>query len=73
MKVSVSLPDEDLVFVDQYAKQEGYHSRSAVIHEAVRLLRASRLGAAYEEAWREWAARGEEEPWGSTFGDRLPS
>jgi Arc/MetJ-type ribon-helix-helix transcriptional regulator len=73
MKVSVSLPEEDLAFVDQCAKQEGYGSRSAVIHKAVRLLRASRLGAAYEEAWREWAASGEEEPWGSTSGDGLPS
>jgi len=53
MKVTVSLPEEDLAFVDQYAKEEGYGSRSAVIHKAVRLLRASRLGAAYEDAWRE--------------------
>jgi Arc/MetJ-type ribon-helix-helix transcriptional regulator len=73
MKVSVSLPEEDVVFVDQYAKQEGYDSRSAVIQKAVRLLRASRLGAAYEEAWREWAASGEEEAWGSSSADGLPS
>ncbi len=73
MKVSVSLPEEDLAFVDQYAKQEGYDSRSAVIHKAVRLLRASRLGSAYEEAWREWAASGEEDLWGSTSADGLPS
>ncbi len=73
MKVSVSLPEEDLEFLDQYAKQEGYDSRSAVIQKAVRLLRASRLGAAYEEAWREWAASGEEELWGSTSADGLPS
>ncbi len=73
MKVSVSLPEEDLAFVDQYAKQEGYDSRSAVIHKAVRLLRASRLGGAYEEAWREWADSGDEDLWGSTSADGLPS
>jgi Arc/MetJ-type ribon-helix-helix transcriptional regulator len=73
MKVSVSLPEEDVVFVDQYAKQEGYDSRSAVIQKAVRLLRASRLGAAYEEAWREWAASGEEDEWGSSSADGLSS
>ena len=73
MKVSVSLPEEDLAFVDQYAKQEGYDSRSAVIHKAVRLLRASRLGAAYEEAWRDWAASGDDDLWGSTSADGLPS
>ncbi len=71
MKVSVSLPDEDVDFLDQYAKQEGFESRSAVLHKAVRLLRASGLGAAHEEAWREWAASGEEELWESTSADGL--
>ena len=47
MKVSVSLPDDDVKFLDQYAKQEGYASRSAVLHRAVRLLRASRLGISF--------------------------
>ena len=73
MKVSVSLPDEDVQFVDRYAKQEGYESRSAVLHKAVRLLRAAQLGSAYEEAWREWAASDEEKLWESTSADGLPS
>ncbi len=73
MKLSISLPDEDVSFLDGYAKQEGYESRSAVVHKAVRLLRASGLGAAYEEAWREWEAGGEEELWGSAAADGLPS
>jgi Arc/MetJ-type ribon-helix-helix transcriptional regulator len=73
MKVSVSLPNEDVEFVDQYAKKEGYDSRSAVLHKAVRLLRASQLGAAYEDAWREWADTGEDTLWKSTSADGLPS
>jgi Arc/MetJ-type ribon-helix-helix transcriptional regulator len=73
MKVSVSLPEDDIDFLDQYAKKEGYESRSAVVHKAVRLLRASGLGAAYEEAWREWAASSEDELWESTSADGLPS
>lgn len=73
MKLSVSLPEEDVDFLDGYAKKEGYESRSAVVHKAVRLLRASGLGAAYEEAWREWEASGEEELWESTSADGLPS
>jgi Arc/MetJ-type ribon-helix-helix transcriptional regulator len=73
MKLSVSLPEEDVDFLDKYAKKEGYESRSAVVHKAVRLLRASGLGAAYEEAWREWAASGEGELWESTSADGLPS
>ncbi len=54
MKVSISLPDEDVVFLDAYAKSQGIDSRSAVVHKAVRLLRASELGAAYEQAWQDW-------------------
>lgn len=73
MKVSVSLPEEDVQFLDRYAKKEGYESRSAVVQKAVRLLRASGLGGAYEEAWREWAASGEGELWESTSADGLTS
>jgi Arc/MetJ-type ribon-helix-helix transcriptional regulator len=69
MKVSVSLPGEDVEFLDEYARVQGYESRSAVLHKAVRLLRAAELGAAYEGAWDEWLASGEAEPWESTAGD----
>ncbi len=71
MKVSVSLPGEDVEFLDDYARQQGYESRSAVLHKAVGLLRASGFSAAYEEAWREWAAGGEAEVWESTTADGL--
>ena len=71
MKVSVSLPGEDVEFLDEYARQQGYQSRSAVLHKAVRLLRASGLSAAYEEAWREWADRPEAELWETTTADGL--
>jgi Arc/MetJ-type ribon-helix-helix transcriptional regulator len=71
MKVSVSLPGEDVEFLDEYAREQGYESRSAVLHKAVRLLRAAELGTAYEGAWDEWLASGEAEPWGSTAADGL--
>ncbi len=54
----MSLPDEDdedVVFLDAYAETQGYASRSAVLHKAVRLLRASELGPVYESAWAEWS------------------
>ena len=51
MKVSISLPDEDVEFLDAYASSEGIASRSAVMHRAVRLLRATALGSAYEAAF----------------------
>jgi Arc/MetJ-type ribon-helix-helix transcriptional regulator len=69
MKVSMSLPDEDVEFLDTYAHTQGYPSRSAVLHKAVRLLRAAELSDAYENAWREWAATGEAGIWEVASGD----
>lgn len=69
MKVSVSLPEEDVEFLDAYAKSNRIESRSAVLHKAVRLLRASELGAAYEDAWQEWAESGSADEWDAVSGD----
>jgi Arc/MetJ-type ribon-helix-helix transcriptional regulator len=73
MKVSVSLPDEDVQFLDTYARAQGFDSRSAVLHAAVRLLRASGLGDDYEQAWQEWEDEGESAAWNSTTGDGIGS
>ena len=69
MKISVSLPHEDVDFLDEYAKSLGVRSRSAVIQRAVRLLRATELGPAYAEAWEEWEASGDAEVWDSSVAD----
>ena len=71
MKVSVSLPEEDVEFLDAYANAKGFVSRSAVVHKAVRLLRASGLGSAYEDAWQEWATEGNGDAWDVTSNDGL--
>ncbi len=71
MKVSVSLPEEDVQFLDAYASSKGFGSRSAVVHKAVRLLRASGLGRAYEDAWQEWATDGDDVAWDATVEDGL--
>lgn len=55
MKVSVSLPKEDVEFLDAYAQSQGIESRSAVVHKAVGLLRATELGDAYEDAFAAWS------------------
>jgi Arc/MetJ-type ribon-helix-helix transcriptional regulator len=68
MKVSISLPDDDVDFLDAYATEHGLVSRSAAVHRAVRLLKAAGLGAAYEEAWTEWA-EADEEAWSATAAD----
>jgi Arc/MetJ-type ribon-helix-helix transcriptional regulator len=71
MKVSVSLPDEDVDFLDSYADAQGFASRSAVVHKAVRLLRASELGPAYEDAWDQWSKE-DADAWEFTTSDGLP-
>lgn len=71
MKVSVSLPADDVRFLDEYAKEKGYESRSAALQRAVRMLRTAELGAAYEAAWDEWAASDDAGLWESTIADGL--
>lgn len=71
MKVSVSLPDDDVAYLDAYARAQGLESRSAALLKAVRLLRASELGAAYEEAWADWAESDDGELWDATVADGL--
>lgn len=71
MKVSVSLPDEDIQFLDDYAAAHGSGSRSAAVQKAVRLLRASGLGAAYEDAWSDWDASDESDAWDTALPDGL--
>lgn len=73
MKISVSLPDEDVEFLDEYARSLGVSSRSAVIQRAVRLLRASELGASYAEAWEEWDTGGDAVLWESVVADAIDS
>jgi len=73
MKVSVSLPSEDIEFLDAYAREQGLGSRSGALHRAVRLLRSSELGSSYEGAWREWSATDDAEAWESTAADGVGS
>ncbi|MEQ8717759.1 MAG: ribbon-helix-helix domain-containing protein [Acidimicrobiales bacterium] len=71
MKLSVSLPDEDVEYLDAYTKSQGLDSRSAAVRKAVRLLRASELGAAYEDAWTDWADGDDAELWDAATADGL--
>jgi Arc/MetJ-type ribon-helix-helix transcriptional regulator len=70
MKLSLSLPEDDVAFLDSYATARGISSRSAAMHKAVRLLRASELGPDYEQAWSEWS-QGGGEAWEVTVSDGL--
>ena len=70
MKLSVSLSEDDVEFLDQYATDHGVESRSGVVQRALSLLRASELGDDYAAAWDEWAAT-DADLWESTTGDGL--
>ena len=71
MKVSVSLPDDDLEYLDAYAKKTGLESRSAALQKAVRLLRTAELGRQYAAAWEEFASDPDAELWEATVADGL--
>jgi len=71
MKVSVSLPGEDVQFLDDYTREQGLESRSAALQKAVRLLRTAELGVAYESAWEQWAADGDAEAWDASVADGI--
>lgn len=70
MKLSVSLPDDEVNFLDRYSELHGVGSRSAVLLKAIRLLRISELGSAYAEAWSEWDDD-DGQSWESTSGDGI--
>ena len=67
----MSLSDDDVQYLDTYARERRLGSRSAALQKAVRLLRASELGAEYERAWEEWADSDEAEAWEHVAGDGL--
>lgn len=72
MKLSVSLTDEDVTLLDEFARTSGLTSRSAVIRRALQLLRQPALEQDYAAAWEEWEASGQQAAWDSTAVDGLP-
>ena len=71
MKLSVALPEDDVRFLDGYARERGAGSRSAAVHDAVGLLRAAGLEVQYEAAFEEWEVADDAELWDQTTGDGI--
>lgn len=69
MKLSVSLPEDDIALLDEIAEETGAPSRSAVLRQAIEALRESRLARAYELAADEWEASGDAAAWAMTETD----
>jgi Arc/MetJ-type ribon-helix-helix transcriptional regulator len=71
VKLSVSLPEDDIAYVDEYARRTRASSRSSVLHRAIDLLRMSEMEDAYATAWDEWAASEDAQLWDRTTGDGI--
>ena len=71
MKLSVSLSDADIAFLDAYARSHGLGSRSGVLQEALALLREQELAADYTAAWDEWSSDADNQAWESVTADGL--
>lgn len=71
MKLSVSLPDEDIEFLDEYASSHGVPSRSAAVQQAIALLRTQALSDSYEQAWADWETSEDARLWEAVASDGL--
>ena len=69
MKLSVSLAEADVEFLDAFAGAHALGSRSAAVQRAVQALRALELPDAYADAWEGWEANGDAARWEPTAGD----
>jgi Arc/MetJ-type ribon-helix-helix transcriptional regulator len=69
VKLSVSLPDQDVAILDEFARAHGLPSRSAALQRAVRMLRFPDLEQDYAEAWGEWEQSGDLAAWDVTAAD----
>jgi len=74
MKLSISLSEDDVAALDEYARAAGLRSRSAAVQHAIQLLRHPDLEDDYAAAWDEWESSGERatwETWETTSADGL--
>jgi len=67
MKLSISLPDDDVAFLDELNAE----SRSAAVHKAIDLARSLRLVDDYTAAYDEWISSGDAALWDTVLGDGL--
>ncbi len=71
MKLSVSIPDQDVEFIDVYASAHGVETRSGVVQRALTLLRTTELGEDYAAAWAEWAVSEDGDLWEAVAADGI--
>ena len=69
MRLRITIPDDDAAFLEAYAVRAGLTSRSAVVRQAIALLREDQLIRDYVTAFDEWADSGETAVWETTTRD----
>ncbi len=71
MKLSISVPDEQVELIDRVISVQGLASRSAAIQQGIELWLNQALVDDYAAAFKEWDASGEAAVWESVAGDGL--
>ena len=72
VKVSISLSEADVAFLDQQTLAGTFDSRSAAVQAAVNLLRQGELADAYAAAFAEWSEE-DDHAWDASASDGLAS
>lgn len=70
MKLSITLPDKDVAYIDRHIADHDEPSRSAVIRKAIERLRHEELSEAYGELCKEWGTE-DDLLWETTVGDGI--
>jgi Arc/MetJ-type ribon-helix-helix transcriptional regulator len=70
MKISVSLPDEDIRWLDEQVLDRHHESRSAAVHQAIVRLRERDRVEEYRRAWQD-SADDDEALWDVTVSDGI--
>jgi Arc/MetJ-type ribon-helix-helix transcriptional regulator len=71
MKLSVSLPQPQIAFLDRYQEANKLGSRSEALQHALRQLQERELEEAYRLAGEEWQASEDAALWEKVSGDGL--
>lgn len=71
MKISISLEEKDLTFLDKYASDHSLETRSAAMRKAIDALRKEELAWQYEQAFSEWEGSEDQKFWDRFSGDGI--
>jgi Arc/MetJ-type ribon-helix-helix transcriptional regulator len=70
VKLSVSLPDNDVAFIDNLSREHD-GNRSAAVHHLIQLAREMRAADAYTAAFDEWHESGDDAAWDGPASDEI--